>query len=129
MKKCPREAVPDRVRPMSEQYFSLQCMIDGETQSLLKQAQDLLSQNQSKAVGVGDLFKPILKEFLNRHHPVHKARRVAGKKAPAPVEPLRPVLAFKNGTCTPSHKPSDDVTNHEARAQRPYEISIMRPPL
>ncbi len=49
------EAIPDRVRPMSEQYFSLQCMIDGETEGLLKRAQDLLSQNQSKAVSMGDL--------------------------------------------------------------------------
>ncbi len=100
VKQCPREAVPDRVRPMSEQYFSLQCMIDGETESLLKQAQDLLSQNQSKAVGVGDLLKPILKEFLNRHHPVNKAKGVAGKTAQAPVETPRPALAFKNGKRT-----------------------------
>lgn len=93
VKQIPQTLVPDRVKPLTETFSGLHCMIDRETEALLEEAKDLVSRSLKSSSDVGTTLKAALKEFVERHSDVRKARRAAAKVAvqvgPAVVEARR----------------------------------------
>ncbi len=79
VKVQPRELIPDRVRPLTETFSGLHCMIDRETEALLEEAKDLVSRSLMSSSDVGTTLKAALKEFVERHSNVRRARRAAAK--------------------------------------------------
>ncbi len=90
VKIAPKEAVPDRVSPVSPEFAGLHCTIDLETQELLREAQDLVSRKASGSGDVGTTLKAALKLFVERNSPVRKAERGVARacaaKTPSPVD-------------------------------------------
>ncbi len=89
VKADPKELVPDRVRPIAEKLYGLHCTVDGETESLLKKAQDILSGKSKSSAAVGDVLKVALLEFVQRNGRLERSERNAPQSAPDPQPALR----------------------------------------
>lgn len=110
----PREAVPDRLRPISENLSSFQCMLDSETEALLREAQDIVSRSERSSADMNTTLKSVLTRFIRQHHPAPKAvaEQVGpaqvpairnGKRVALPAAMERAVEARDEGTCTHIH--------------------------
>ncbi len=88
VKIAPKEAVPDRVSPVSSEFTGLHCTIDRETEELLREAQDLVSRKASGSGDVGTTLKAALKLFVEKNSPVRKAERVGGRARSAKTPAL-----------------------------------------
>lgn len=83
----PRESVPDRLRPFSGELSAFQCMVDRETESLLRQAQDIVSRSERVSSDMNATLKAVLKRFIRQHQPIPKA--VAQQSGPATIASIR----------------------------------------
>lgn len=103
VKQIPQAVIPDRVKPLTETFSGLHCVIDRETEALLEEAKDLVSRSLKSSSDVGTTLKAALKEFVERHSDVRKARRAAAKVA-VQVGPAQ-VVARRNGKRVPLPAP------------------------
>jgi len=109
----PREQAQERVIYTSESRADLKINISTELLELAKRAQDLLSQKSMRAVKLEEALETVLKEYVNRHDLVEKAKRAKGNLArakrrpeqtkytrhiPAPIK--LQVILRDNGRCT-----------------------------
>ncbi len=76
----PRTQIVERVKPVARDLFELRCALDEETEKLLERVQDLQSQKLGKHTTASDVIKACLKEYVEKHDPVMKARRVEQKQ-------------------------------------------------
>lgn len=80
-KVFPKEAVPEKIRYVSEARLKLEIGLNEEVMALLRKAQDLVSQKSKSAATIEMTLKAVLTDYLKRHDPVQKAQRIENNKA------------------------------------------------
>lgn len=78
---APREAVPERMKPIAEDRIELRLGISKSTQEKLRRVQDLESQRTASAVRLEETLGALLDLYLEAKDPVKKADRVLKKMA------------------------------------------------
>ncbi len=67
--KNPREAVADRLRPVSDGFSEFRCMVDRETEALLREAQNIVSRSEKSSADMNKSLKAALLPFVKKHRP------------------------------------------------------------
>ena len=113
VKHHPKAAVRERFVPIAENRSALHLAISDSLEGQLKRAQDILSQNKKRPVGLEEALEEITKLFLEKKDPLLKAERVFNK---ATRKTMNKKVAV-NGTLvkTPS------VRTSEAHSQQPLQ--------
>jgi 5-methylcytosine-specific restriction endonuclease McrA len=84
----PKEAVPEKIKYISEDRLKLETSLSEENAKILNRAQELLSQKLKRHVTIKEVLGVVLKDFVDREDPVNKAKRAEKRKVqvPGPVE-------------------------------------------
>lgn len=95
VKVAPKLAVQEKVSYVTEQRTKLEIGLNEENLSQLKKVQDLLSQKLQKPVSLEDTIVTMTQEYLQKHDPIQKAKRVleSKKNSSLPSTPIK-----QNGT-------------------------------
>ncbi|MGE3975398.1 MAG: HNH endonuclease [Bdellovibrionales bacterium] len=96
-KVVPKEAVPERLKFVSEERLNLQMGISEKLHQKLKRAQELESQRQQKHVSLEETLEAMLDVYLEKKDPIQKAEKLM-HRARQPV--LRQVQLRDKGQCT-----------------------------
>ena len=108
----PKEALPEKVKPLAENLYELRCSLSSKGEKLLARALDLLSQKHKKAVNRGEAIEEVLEAFIEKNDPVKKAERCQkvpvarrnvyreGKRRAVPRANVHQVMKETQGQCT-----------------------------
>jgi hypothetical protein len=100
VKVAPREATPERIRPVSEDRAELRLGISPAAQEKLKRIQDLESQRRRKAATLEETLEALLEVYLAVKDPVRRAERIL-EKLPVTGPVTKHVVARRDGgQCT-----------------------------
>ena len=92
----PKAVIREKIRPVAKALNELRVGLTDEQEGLLKQAQDIWSQQTGKAAGLQETLEAALRVFLEKKSPVEKAKRASlrkAKPAPAPKVGRHPIAA------------------------------------
>lgn len=76
----PQEAVPEKLKYVSEKRLNLQLGFSENFQKMLRRTQDLESQKRQKSIGFEEALESALKVYLENEDPVIKAERLKSRK-------------------------------------------------
>lgn len=79
-KACPREAVPERMKFVSEDRLNLQLGISSKIMHKFKQVQNLESRRNRRAVNLEETLEALLDQYLESMDPVQKAEKIRNRK-------------------------------------------------
>jgi hypothetical protein len=90
---CPKAARSDKVTPISAERVELKISMSTELLSHLTRTQCLIASQLGTGAGYEKVLEVVLSEYMERHDPVRKAKRIAMRstQSKAPVSPA-PVL-------------------------------------
>jgi hypothetical protein len=95
----PREATPERIRPVSENRLEVRLGISAELREKLERVQDLESQRRRKAASLEETLEALLEVYLEVKDPIRRAERIL-KKLPV-TGTINHVVALRDGRrCT-----------------------------
>ncbi len=103
-KACPKEAVTERMKFVSEDRLNLQLGISESLSRKLKRAQDLESQKKRKSVSLEETLDVLLDLYLKEQDPVQKSERLKNRKN---LSVARQVTIRDQGQCTFTYKNGD----------------------
>ncbi len=84
VRQCPEKKVAERASYVGEERLKLQLGISEELMEKLRRVKDVLSQKKRRAVSMEEALEAMAGDFLERHDPIVKAKRVLEKKSPHP---------------------------------------------
>jgi len=99
-----REAMPERLRFVSEDRLELQLGISKATEEKLRRVQDLESQRTARSVSLEETLETLLEVYLDSKDPMERARRVMKRRS---AEPDNDAYASVTGH-TKQPKPSEN---------------------
>lgn len=76
----PKEAIPEKIKYVSETRLKLEIGLHEEVMALIHKAQDLISQKSKSAATIEVTLKAVITDYLSRHNPVQKAQRIENSK-------------------------------------------------
>lgn len=109
----PKAAEPQRISPLAETVDLLHCPIEIETAQLIRRAQAIVSQNRREHQDLSRTIHQVFQDFVSRHDPVEKAKRIKLRKANREIVSNRDSLKVSVRTEKPNHDPLNAAETHE----------------
>ncbi|MCM0606472.1 MAG: HNH endonuclease [Xanthomonadaceae bacterium] len=126
VKVRPEQATPERARYVTASRVKLELGLSETDMLRLRKVQDLLSQARGKSVSLEEVLIKMTDEYLERHDPVEKAKRVKVKKGLVlKAEPVS--LQVAAGNSRPARAPILAALKHQINLRDKRKCAHINP--
>jgi len=92
-KENPKFSIPERIKPVCTDRLRLECGIDEVLENKLERVKAILSQKRSKICSLEETLDAMTDEFLERHDPFERAKRLPTRKPDGTLPPTGKTIA------------------------------------